>query len=107
MNKLVITEITQSQLEEIYIFIINSMCFFESLGLNNEDIKILMPYFYRHAFRTYFRRPVDMLNIREVEDFDFKFRNVEVNLHYKKEIVVYCTRFESNEIFDQPKIYPL
>jgi len=102
----VLHEISLEKLDEIYNFVSLSIYQLKKLNLRNEDIKILMPNWFKfvmeHSYTryTYYRTAEQQL-------IEAKFFDIEVYPHFKNEIVVYCKEFHLNKELDQPKIFEI
>lgn len=97
-----IFEMRYDSCNQIADFIFKSVHHFYSLDLRNEEIKILMPESVKFVFQQNHMR---VLYPDSEHEFLFKkFYDIEVQPHYKNEIVVYCPQFWKNPILDCPKI---
>ena len=99
-------KISIDDLNTIHSFILNSICNFNGLNLQREDLRILMPEWILFIMQN---------NISGLNRFSTAvngFRNnkifgIEVYPHFKNEIVVYTTKFYYNEELYGPKIIEL
>lgn len=104
MANKVLHKISYEKLDEIFNFVRHSIYQLKELNLRNEDIKILMPSWFKfvmeHSYTryTYYRTAEQQL-------IEAKFFDIEVLPHFKNEIVVYCKEFYLNKELDQPKIF--
>lgn len=106
MRGKIFKEFTYNKMDEIYSFVRNSLYDFDSMGVHKEKIRILMPDSVKYIMKHYYFRAVQYRTPEE-QLKEARYCDIEVYPHYKNEIVVYCTEFDSHKELDQPKILEL
>jgi hypothetical protein len=96
-------KISKDDLNTIHSFVLNSICTFNELGLQREDLRVLMPEWILFIMQN------NISGLNRFSNAVNGFRNnkifgIEVYPHFKNEIVVYITKFYNNEELYGPKI---
>lgn len=84
-------EISYSSIETVFIFIRKSVYELENKGIHQNDIKVLMPNFFKRIMQTYYN---ELLPFDNKSDLIF---NVKIVPHYKNEIVVFNENYFKTE----------